>query len=50
MIPCIGHTGIGDTNGVIHDFAGPYYISIDNFSFGETHKYVILNVSGVTLE
>ena len=42
MIPCIGHTGIGDSKGVIHDFAGPYYVSLDDFAFGETHKYVVL--------
>ena len=52
MIPCIGHTGIGDAKGIIHDFAGPYYISIDDFAFGETHKYVILDLEaeGVTPE
>lgn len=42
IIPCIGHTGIGDSRGITHDFAGPYYISIDDLAFGETHKYVIL--------
>ena len=26
MIPCIGHTGIGDSKGVIFDFAGPYHV------------------------
>ncbi len=39
LIPLIGHTGIGMSNGVIHDFAGPYYISIDDLAFGEAHKY-----------
>lgn len=42
MIPSIGHTGIGDSKGIIHDFAGPYYISIDDMAFGETHKYITL--------
>ena len=51
MIPCIGHTGIGDSKGVIHDFAGPYYVSIDDLAFGETHKYVTLtHLDGVTPE
>lgn len=51
MIPCIGHTGIGDSKGVIHDFAGPYYVSIDDLAFGETHKYVTLtHLEGVTPE
>ena len=40
IVPSIGHTGIGDTRGVIHDFAGPYYVSVDDFAFGETHKYL----------
>ena len=42
LIPSIGHTGIGDARGKIHDFAGPYTVSIDDFAFGETHKYVQL--------
>ena len=42
MIPPIGHTGIGDTRGRIHDFAGPYTIGVDDFAFGETHKYIKL--------
>ena len=32
MIPFIGHTGIGDSRGVTHDFAGPYYVSIDDLA------------------
>ena len=27
---------------MIHDFAGPYYVSKDNLAFGQTHKYVVL--------
>ena len=50
MIPSIGHTGIGDSKGIIHDFAGPYAISIDDFTFGKTYKYVKLNLDGVTEE
>lgn len=38
LLPFIGHTGIAMSNGVIHDFAGPYYISVDDLAFGETHK------------
>ena len=45
ILPMIGHTGICDSEGVIHDFAGPYYVSIDDFAFGETHKYVQLDIS-----
>lgn len=38
LIPLIGHTGIGMSDGIIHDFAGPYFISIDDLAFGEAHK------------
>ena len=44
LIPSIGHVGIGHSNGMIHDFAGPYYIGIDDFAFGETTKYVKLKI------
>ena len=50
LLPCIGHTGIGDTKGILHDFAGPYYVSVDDLAFGETHKYVVLKLDGVTEE
>ncbi|CAD8069899.1 unnamed protein product [Paramecium primaurelia] len=43
LIPCIGHTGICTSEGTIHDFGGPYYIAIDNFTFGKPLKYVKLN-------
>ena len=36
MVPSIGHTGMCGSDGVIYDFAGPYYIEKDNFSFGTT--------------
>ena len=45
LIPSIGHTGICDSNGVIHDFSGPYYVSIDNMAFGNPTKYLILQLS-----
>lgn len=38
LLPFIGHTGIAMSDGVIHDFAGPYTISVDDLAFGETHK------------
>ena len=44
IIPCIGHTGICGTDGVIYDFAGPFTIGEDEFAFGTTHKYVRLNI------
>jgi hypothetical protein len=30
------------SDGKIHDFAGSYYISVDNMAFGEPYKYVPL--------
>ena len=38
FLPTIGHTGIAMSDGVIHDFAGPYTVTIDDLAFGETHK------------
>lgn len=45
MIPCIGHTGIAGTDGIIYDFAGPYVVEKDDFAFGETCKYVELDIA-----
>ena len=45
LIPSIGHTGICTSSGIIHDFAGSYTISIDNFSFGNVTKYIQLNLT-----
>ena len=43
LIPCIGHTGICTSGGIIHDFAGSYYVGIDNMAFGSPCKYVLLS-------
>jgi hypothetical protein len=40
FIPCIGHTGICPSDGRIHDFAAPYYISVDDMAFGNPLKLV----------
>ena len=39
LFPSIGHTGICPTSGEIHDFSGPYTVSVDDFAFGRCHKY-----------
>ncbi len=39
ILPFVGHMGICDSNGVCFDFAGPYYISEDNLSFGVATRY-----------
>lgn len=38
FIPVIGHSGIADSDGIIHDFGGSYYIAVDNFTFGRPTK------------
>ena len=45
LIPSLGHSGIGDSNGMIHDFAGSFYIGVDNFAFGKPTKYFRLELS-----
>eukprot|EP00808_Paulinella_micropora_P014165 g60578.t1 len=29
--PCVGHMGICDSRGRVHDFAGPYFVGLDSF-------------------
>lgn len=48
MLPSIGHTGICTSDGLIHDFAGPYYVSVDDFAFGKPLKYVRLDNSMIS--
>ena len=43
IIPCIGHVGICTSDGIIHDFSAPYYVSRDEMAFGNPTKYAILN-------
>ena len=50
FLPFIGHTGLCGADGVIHDFAGPYYVSEDDFAFGECHKYVMIDVENGSLQ
>ena len=43
VFPFIGHLGIAHEDGVIRDFAGPYYVSTDSFAFGmytQIHIYI----------
>eukprot|EP00802_Teleaulax_amphioxeia_P028345 Tamp_30007.p1 GENE.Tamp_30007~~Tamp_30007.p1 ORF type:complete len:174 (+),score=13.36 Tamp_30007:26-523(+) len=43
LIPCIGHTGITDSQGVVHDFQGPYTIIEDNMMLGRACRYLPLD-------
>lgn len=47
FFPFIGHMGIAMSNGVIRDFAGPYFVSEDNMAFGRPTRYLILDVAKV---
>lgn len=40
--PCVGHMGIGDSEGKIHDFNGPYSIGVDNFMVGTVWRYAVI--------
>ena len=40
--PVVGHMGIGDSQGRIHDFAGPYTIGVDDFMVGCVWRYVVV--------
>lgn len=39
LLPFVGHMGICNSEGIIHDFAGPYYIGQDCMAFGDPVKY-----------
>merc|ERR1711934_650003 len=38
-LPLVGHVGICTSDGVIHDFGGPYYVAEDNMTFGWPTRY-----------
>jgi len=43
--PVVGHMGICDSRGVVYDFGGPFFISVDDFSFGAPYLYLPLDPS-----
>merc|ERR1712002_582524 len=47
LFPFIGHMGICTSNGVIRDFAGPYYVSEDCMAFGNPVKYWQLSLDKI---
>ena len=49
LLPFAGHLGICTEDGVILDFAGSYFVSVDAFTFGATSRYVRLNPEQVLL-
>jgi len=40
LVPFIGHMGVCTSEGVILDFAGPYFVSVDNLAFGRAARYM----------
>ncbi|XP_020677623.1 protein RTE1-HOMOLOG isoform X1 [Dendrobium catenatum] len=43
LVPFIGHIGICREDGVILDFAGPHFVSVDHFNFGSVTRYIQLS-------
>ncbi|KAL5684129.1 hypothetical protein ACJX0J_010514, partial [Zea mays] len=43
LVPFIGHIGICREDGVILDFSGPHFVSVDNFAFGAVARYIQVN-------
>ncbi|XP_076357258.1 transmembrane protein 222 isoform X1 [Tachypleus tridentatus] len=39
LFPFIGHMGIATSEGIIRDFAGPYFVSENDMAFGKPTKY-----------
>jgi hypothetical protein len=49
ILPFIGHMGICDSRGVVHDFQGPYYVGQNKdaiMAFGPTTRYLKINIGG----
>ena len=44
VLPPVGHVGIGDADGFIHDFDDIFELSINNFTYGDPDKYVPIKV------
>ena len=44
LIPNIGHAGICNSEGIIYDFAAPYFVSVDNMAFGNPTKFVYFGI------
>ena len=50
ILPMIGHTGICTSEGVIHDFGGPYYVAVDDMTFGNPTKYIPLQLDETNID
>ena len=48
ILPFVGHLGVTDSRGVIYDFAGSHFISIDDFTFGYPTRVLPLDPALIT--
>eukprot|EP00126_Sphaerothecum_destruens_P013793 Sdes_comp23609_c0_seq1m21807 len=49
FFPIVGHVGISNSDGVIRDFAGSFYVSEDDMAFGEPTRYWPLYPQSISL-
>mmetsp|Transcript_108615 Transcript_108615/g.306191 ORF Transcript_108615/g.306191 Transcript_108615/m.306191 type:complete len:203 (-) Transcript_108615:95-703(-) len=42
-LPCVGHMGVADSEGIIYDFAGPYTVGKGRMAFGSPTRYLPLD-------
>ncbi|CAG9811720.1 unnamed protein product [Chironomus riparius] len=47
LLPFVGHMGIATSQGIIRDFAGPYFVSEDEMGFAWPTRYLQLDISKV---
>lgn len=45
IFPLFGHIGLGDSKGVINDFASSYYVSTNEMGYSWPYKYVQLSLN-----
>ncbi|KRX01224.1 hypothetical protein PPERSA_05810 [Pseudocohnilembus persalinus] len=50
LFPIIGHTGICGSDGIQHDFVGPYYVAVGENPFGRPLKYIKLDKSQMKIQ
>ncbi|PXF41817.1 hypothetical protein BWQ96_08465 [Gracilariopsis chorda] len=48
IVPFIGHMGIADSCGVVHDFSGPYQVTIGSFMCGPAKRVWRLDLEQIT--
>mmetsp|Transcript_12988 Transcript_12988/g.39313 ORF Transcript_12988/g.39313 Transcript_12988/m.39313 type:complete len:166 (-) Transcript_12988:229-726(-) len=46
ILPFVGHMGICDSSGTIHDFASPFHINRGRLTFGDPTRYIQMTEVG----